>query len=54
MSENVIKELSARGVLEDDANEAIRLDDFVEAYDVGVSDVLEDLNLALDLREWSE
>ena len=40
MGKNVVEELAARGVLEDDANVFVGLDDIVETNDVGVFECL--------------
>jgi hypothetical protein len=37
----VVEQLAARGVLDDDANVLVRLDDIVEAHDVGVFEGLQ-------------
>ncbi len=49
VGEDVVEELAAGGVLEDDADVAVRLDDLVEADNVGVAYVLEHLDLAFHL-----
>ncbi len=47
--ENVIKELAAGGVLEDDTDVLIGLDHLVETDDVWVRDLAKDGNFAVDL-----
>ena len=51
MVENVVEELAARRVLEDNTNVLFGLDHFVQTHDVGVGDFAEDGDFAVDLCE---
>lgn len=51
VSEDVVKELTARSVFEDDADVPVGLDHLVEPYDVGMGQCSEDGDLAIDLGE---
>lgn len=49
--EDVVEELAAGGVLEDDAHVALGLDELVQADDIRMIELLEDRDLAVDLGQ---
>lgn len=53
MVENVVEELAARGVLEDDADVLFSLDHLVKTDDVRMGDLAKDGDLAVNLCEAS-